>query len=232
MITGGATSSAMISSGRRLFSIERENASQLVDRLYFLVGHQDVRIVENDLHPLDIRHHVMRKIASLESHAFDHFQRRLDGRSELDRDDAMVAGALEGFRDDPAELSVIGRDAGDGPKALSAIEAPGRALERLDSLVDSQFKSLDQFHGIGALGKQRKPVLHEEIGEHGGGGGSVPRDFIGLLGDFSENLSAHILEWAFELDLAGDADAVTRDDWCADRAVHHRVHALWDQACR
>ena len=79
---------------------ERENAAQLIDRLYFLIGHQDVGVVENDLHPLDVRHHVMRKIAALESHAFDHFQRRLDGRSELDCDDAVIAGALEGFGDD------------------------------------------------------------------------------------------------------------------------------------
>ena len=97
---------------------ERENAGQLIDRLYFLIGHQDVGVVENDLHPLDVRHHVMRKIASLERHAFDHFQRRLDGRAEFDGDDAMIAGALEGFRDDLAELGVIGRDAGDGAQAL------------------------------------------------------------------------------------------------------------------
>src|SRR5271155_4291493 len=102
----------------------------------------------------------MRKIASLERHAFDHFQRRLDSRSKLDCDDAVIARALEGFRHDLTELSVIGRDAGDSPKALSAVEAPGRALERLDGLVDSQFKSLDQFHWIGALSKQSKAVLH------------------------------------------------------------------------
>ena len=125
----------------------------------------------------------------------------------------------------PAELSVIGRDAGDGAQALSAIEAPGRAFERVDGLIDSQFKPLDQFHRIGALGKQRKAVLHEEIGEHGGGCRSVARDFIGLLGDFANDLSAHILERAFELDLARDADAVARHDRRADRAVHHRVHA-------
>src|ERR1700727_3465960 len=138
---------------------ERENAGQLIDRLYFLIGHQDVGVIENDLLPLDVRQHMMRKIAPLERHAFDHFQRRLDGRSELDSDNAVIAGALKGFRDDLAELSVIGRDAGDGPKVLSAVEAPGRALERLYGLVNSEFESLDQFHGIGALGKQPSPAL-------------------------------------------------------------------------
>ena len=106
----------------------------------------------------------MRKVASLESHAFDHLQRRFDGRPEFDGDDAVIAGALEGFRHDPTELSVIGRDTGDGPKALCAIEAPGRALERPDRLINSYFKTLDQFDGIGARRKQRKAVLHEEIG--------------------------------------------------------------------
>src|ERR1700722_2658621 len=204
---------------------ERENAGELIDRLYFLIGHQDVGVVENDLHPLDIRHHVMRQVASLECHALDHFQLRLDGRSEFDGDDTVIAGAFEGFRHYLAELGVIGRDAGDGPKALYAVEAPRRALERFDGLVDSQFESFDQFHGIRALGKQRKAVLNEEVCKDSRGGGSVARDFIGLLGDFTNNLSAHVLEWAFELDLARDADAVTRHEWGADRAVHDRVHA-------
>jgi hypothetical protein len=110
------------------FFDEGENAGQLIDRLYFLIGHQDAGVVENNLHPLDVRHHVMRKIAPLERHAFDHFQHRLDGGAKLDRDDAVIAGALEGFRDDLAEFRVVGRDAGDGSKALYAVEALGRAL--------------------------------------------------------------------------------------------------------
>ena len=102
---------------------QREDAVQLIDRLDLVVRHQDKRIVEHDLHPLDIGHHVMREIAPLERHAFDDFERRLDGRPELDRDDAVVAGALERLRDHLAQRRVVGRDAGYRAKVLAAVEA-------------------------------------------------------------------------------------------------------------
>ena len=79
MITGGATSSAMISNGRPLFSISDNTPLNCSIGLNFVIGHQDERVVENDLHPLDIGDHVMREIAALEGHALDDFQRRLDG---------------------------------------------------------------------------------------------------------------------------------------------------------
>ncbi len=39
----------------------------------------------------------MREIAALKRHAFDDFEGRMHGIAEFHRDDAVIAGALEGF---------------------------------------------------------------------------------------------------------------------------------------
>jgi hypothetical protein len=122
-----------MSNGLPLFSISPEHAAEFIDRLNFLVGHQDIRIVEYDLHSLDIRDHVMREIAAVESHAFDDLQGRLDGGAELHGDDALIAGALESFGHHVTELIVIRSDAGDGVQLRSAIETPRRADPRYRS---------------------------------------------------------------------------------------------------
>jgi len=59
MITGGATSSAMISKGRPLFSMSEITPPTVSPVLNFVIRHEDERVVENHLHFLHIRNHVM-----------------------------------------------------------------------------------------------------------------------------------------------------------------------------
>jgi hypothetical protein len=39
----------------------------------------------------------------------------------------------------------------------------------------------------------RRTLANERLGQHGGGGGAVARDVVGLLGDFLDQLSADLL---------------------------------------
>ena len=204
----------------------REDAVQLIHRHDLVVRHQDERIIEDDLHPLDIGHHVMREIAPLERHPFDDFQGRLDGRSKLHRYDAVIAGALERLRDHLAQRRVVGRDAGYRAKPAHAVHRGRRGLQQLDGLRNRDLQTLHQLDGVGASGEQLEAVLDKHVREHRRRRRAIAGDLVGLLGNLTQHLRTHVLERILQLDFARDVDAVPGDDWCADRAIDDRIHAF------
>ena len=64
------------------------------------------------------------------------------------------------------------------------------------------------------------------LAEHHGGRRAVTGDVIRLGGDFLEKLRAHVLERIFELDVAGDGDAIVGDGGRAELLVEDDVAAL------
>ena len=68
--------------------------------------------------------------------------------------------------------------------------------------------------------------MDERLGQHGGGGGAVTGDVVGLGGDLLHQLGAHVLERVVELDLLGDGHAVVGDGGGAELLVEHDVAAL------
>ena len=102
--------------------------------------------------------------------------------------------------------------------ACSAIDADGG----LDGLVDAPLER----HRVGAGGHVAEAGLDEGLGQHGGGGGAVAGDVVGLGGDLLHQLGAHVLEGVVELDLAGDRHAVVGDGGRAQLLVEDDVAAL------
>jgi hypothetical protein len=72
--------------------------------------------------------------------------------------------------------------------------------------------------------------VHEGLGQHGGGGGSVARDVVGLLGDFLDQLGADALVRILKIDFLGDGDAIVGDGRCAIGLVEHHIAALRAQS--
>ena len=97
-----------------------------------------------------------------------------------------------------------------------------RLDDRLDALLDAPLE-LDR---VGAGGDVLQAGRDHRLGEHGGGGGPVTGDVVGLGGDFLDQLGAHVLEGLLELDLLGDGDAVVGDGRRAELLVEHDVAAL------
>ena len=62
--------------------------------------------------------------------------------------------------------------------------------------------------------------------QHGGGGGAVSGDVVGLLGDLLDQLGADPLVGILELDLLGDRDAVVGDRGGAPLLLQDDVAAL------
>jgi len=65
--------------------------------------------------------------------------------------------------------------------------------------------------------------VDQGLGEHGGGGGAVTGDVVGLGGDVLGQLGAQVLVRVVELDLAGDRDAVVGDGRCAELLVEETL---------
>ena len=80
--------------------------------------------------------------------------------------------------------------------------------------------------GVGAGGDVAHALVDDGLGQHGGGGGAVTGDVVGLGGGFLEELRAHVLEVVVELDLLGDGDAVVGDGRGAALLVERDIAAL------
>ena len=80
--------------------------------------------------------------------------------------------------------------------------------------------------GLAPGGDVAQAFTNHRPREHGGGGGAVTGDVVGLLGDFFDQFGADALERILEIDLLGDRDAVVRDRGSAPLLLEHHVAAL------
>ena len=81
-------------------------------------------------------------------------------------------------------------------------------------------------HGVGTGGDVLEALVDDGLGQHGGGGGAVAGDVLGLGGGFLEQLCTHVLEGVVELDVTGHGDAVMGDGGRAVLLVERDVAAL------
>ena len=101
--------------------------------------------------------------------------------------------------------------------------APGcAATTRLGAEVDALLEQ----HRVGAGGDVAHALVHDRLGQHGGGGGAVAGDVVGLGGGLLQQLGAHVLRTVLELDLLGDGHAVVGDGRGAELLVERDVAAL------
>jgi hypothetical protein len=92
--------------------------------------------------------------------------------------------------------------------AICSFESTSLARSLIESTAaaDGGLDALLQGHRVGAGGHVAQALAHHAPGEHGGGGGAVTGDVVGLLGDFLDELGADLLVRILELDLLGDRD--------------------------
>jgi hypothetical protein len=84
-------------------------------------------------------------------------------------------------------------------------------LDGLDGHLDGPLDAALEAHRVGPRRDVAQTLLDDRLRQHGGRGGAVPGDVVGLLGDLLHELGADLLHRLLELDLLGDGDAVVRD---------------------
>ena len=116
-------------------------------------------------------------------------------------------------------------DGGDGGHVLLVVDVAGELAELLGDRLDGRLDAVLEAHRVGAGGHGAQALVDHGLGQHGGGGGAVTGDVVGLGGDLLGQLGAEVLERVVELDLAGDGDAVVGDGRGAPLLVEHDVAA-------
>ena len=82
-----------------------------------------------------------------------------------------------------------------------------------------------QRHRVGPGGDHPQAFAEDRLGQHGGGGGAVAGDVVGLAGGFLDQLGAEVLVGVVQLDVLGDGHAVLGDLRRAPALVEHGVAA-------
>ena len=218
----------MITSGLPACMTFSSTGSRSLDRRDLLLRDQDVGVLEDGLHAVLVGDEVGRDVALVELHTLDELELEPEGVRLLDGDDAVLADLVHRLGNHLADLGVVVRArstrrgrSGRGPRRRAT-------WALIESTAAATAFSMPRFmrHRVGAGGDVLQAGLDHRLGEHGGGGGSVTGDVVGLGGDFFDELGAHVLPRVLELDLFGDRHAVVRDRRRAPLLVEHDVAAL------
>ena len=98
-----------------------------------------------------------------------------------------------------------------------------------DGGFDGCLDALLEGHRVGAGGHVAQALADHGPCQHGGRGGAVTGDVVGLLGDFLDQLGADLLVGILEVDLLGDGHAVIGDRGGAPLLFEDDVAALRPQ---
>ena len=101
--------------------------------------------------------------------------------------------------------------------------------QRLGDLLDGLLDAALQAERVGAGGDVAQALAHQRLGQHGGGGGAVAGDVVGLLGDFLDQLGADLLVRVLQLDLLGDGHTIVGDRGGAPLLLQDDVATLGAQ---
>ncbi len=203
-----------------------EHRQQVADRGDLRADEQEVRILEDGFHALGVGDEVRRDVALVEAHALDEVHLHAEGLALLDGDDAVLADLVDRLGDHLADLLVSGRDRRDLGDLLLRVDLDGEVLDARDGGLDGSLDALLQGHRVGAGGDVAQALTNHRPREHGGGGGAVAGDVVGLLRDFLDQLGADLLVRILEIDLLGDGHAVVGDRGGAPLLLEDDVAAL------
>ena len=89
----------------------------------------------------------------------------------------------------------------------------GALLDVLDHGGDRDIDAPLEIHRVHAGGNRLGAFLHDRLRQHRCSCRAVASQIIGLLGDFTNHLRAHVLELVFQLDFFCDRHAVFGDTW-------------------
>ena len=187
---------------------------------------QDVGVLEDGLHRLRVGDEVGRDVALVELHALGELELGAHGVGLLDRDHAVLADLVEGLGEQVADVAVAAGDGRDGGHVLAGLDLAGGFAQRVADGLGRGVHAPLETHRVRAGGDGTQALVDHGLGEHGGGGGAVTSDVVGLGGHLLGELGTEVLEGVVELDLTGDGDTVVGDGRRAPLLVEDDVAAL------
>src|SRR5215470_16338277 len=208
-----------------LHNLVQQRQQVLVGR-HLGVDDQDVRVVQDALHPLRVGGEVGRDVALVEAHALGELKLQAEGVALLDGDDAFLADLVHRLGDHLADRGVPGGDRGRRGNLLLGLHILGQLGELLADPLHRRLDAALERHRVGAGRHVAQALAHERLGQHRGRRRAVTGYVVGLLGYFLDQLGADLLPRVLELDLLGDGHAIVGDRGGSPLLLEHHVAAL------
>ena len=185
-----------------------------------------MNVFQQALHPLRIGDEVGRKVAAVELHSFDHFERRLHRLRFLNGNDAVFTDLLHRLGNDAADLLVgIGADSAHLRDHV-ALHVAGELLDLFHGDFHGLINAALERHWACTRGNRPHAFAEDGLSQHGRGGSAVAGNVGGLGSDLANHLRAHVLERILQLDFLRDGHAVLGDDRRAELLLDHRIAPL------
>ena len=207
-----------------------QQRQQVRQRADLLAVQQHQRVLEHRFLGVEVGDEVRRDEALVEADALGDLQLGVQRRRLLDGDDAVVAHLGHRLADQLADLLVARGHGGDLRDALLVgLTGVAAASSASDTASAALLMPDAQGDRVGTGGDLPQPGLDDRLRQHGRGGGAVAGDVVGLGGHRLHQLRAEVLERVFQVDLAGDGDAVIGYHRTAVRLGQHHVAAARPQ---
>src|SRR3989440_4593962 len=203
-----------------------QDRQQVLDRGDLLGGDEDVRVVEDGLHPLRVGPEVRRDVPLVEAHALGELQLQAEGVALLDGDDAFLADLVHRLGDDLADGGVARGDRRRRGDLLLGLDVLGNLGEFLGDRGHGGLDAPLQGDRVGTRGNVPQALADQCLGQHGGRRRAVTGYVVGLLGDLLDQLGAQLLVRVVQVDLFGDAHTVVGDGGGAPCRAQYDVAAL------
>ena len=105
-------------------------------------------------------------------------------------------------------------------------------MKLVDSSVNGNFDSATDRSRVGARDDVAKAFFIDGPCENGCCCGSVTGKIRSFLGDFDDELGAHVFESIFQFNFFGNGNAVFGDGWATERLVDDHVATGWSHGDR
>ena len=185
-----------------------ENRENVLDRGDLHVGDHDERIFEIGRHFLAVGDHVGTDVSLVVLKALGEDELVFARLALVDGDDPVLADLVHRIGDEVADFLAAGRngrnrfDVSVGRDGLADLE------EFLGDGLASLFHASADEDRVGALLDGVDAAMDHALGKDGRGRRAVTGFFVGLVGDFVDELGAHVLDRVLKLDFAGDRNPV------------------------
>ena len=203
-----------------------EDREHFLDRSNLAVRNEDVRFAHDSFHFIRVRNHVRGNVAAIELHAFDDGELRAHGLRFFNGDNAVFADFFHSVCNKAADFFVTGRDRSYLSDGSFVGNSDGTFLDFFNEFVDSFFNTAFEDHRVSTGSYVAHAFLDHGLSKDGSSRRAVTGYVIGLGGDFFDELSAHVFEGIFEVDIAGDGNTIVGDGRSTEFLVENDVAAF------
>ena len=203
-----------------------QNGEEILQVANLLLEDKDVGVLQHRLHGICVGHEVGGEVALVELHTFHHVQRGVDTLGFFHGDGAVLAYLVHSLGDNVTDFGVpVGGYGSHLSNLLGGIHGLGDVLELAHDSGGGLVDATLQGDGVSTGGHVAQTFAVDSLSQHGGGGGAVAGDVVGLAGNLAHQLGAHVLVSVLELDFLSHGHTVLGDVGGTELLVNDNVAA-------